>query len=1336
MRKKLFTLLLALVASVGIIFAESGTCGDNLTWDLTDGVLTISGTGAMDDYNNSMNVPWYNYRSSITSIIIKNGVTNIGGSAFSGCSGLTSITIPNSVTSIGWYAFYGCSSLTSVSLPDGITIIKNCAFYGCRGLTSITIPTCATSIGYAAFEKCTALTSITIPNGVTSIEYEAFRDCTGLTSVTIPNSVTSIGYDAFCGCTGLTSVTISNSITSIETQTFAACTSLTSIEIPNSVTSIGNWAFSGCSNLTSVTIPNSVTNIGSTAFRYCRGLTSVTIPNSVTSIGDAAFEGCSGLTSITCEAVTPPTCDGSDVFNNVNKSIPLYVPAQSVAAYQAAEGWRDFFNILPISSTEEPEVLSIAEAIEIGMALDSMATSAETYTVEGYVINAGSFSSISKRQNWYMADEENATSSQFEAYRCFAIDGMDTVAVKDGYKVRMTGKLRKYYMNSISDYVVEMSQTPATILSKASINTITVAQALEIGTALDPLSVSNKQYEITGYVSAIVETFTSYGNETFWITDTKGERTNDKTKAFMVYRGKPDTQKEIGMDAKIKIICKIKNYNGTIENDASNIVFEVLEQGVFKVDTLSVAEAIEKTQALELGAQSIDWYAVKGFVTRISTPYDATYGDASFFLSDDLYATQSDFQCYRAKVNKEDGEKLVEGAYVMVTGWLDNNSHGLQMARGATVQFMETPADLYGLDCTRPINLAWDTIKQPANTSRWYQLRINETTLPEDSDLVLMMKNNANEYATVNMDVFYDCNEDSKTNRIKSLYPNDDDFIYIDRDFMSEIGWAHMKFAISTDQPVSIWAKRIPKVAPDTIFMSDTAYLCQGDAFMSPYGKTYYALELPTVIADTLDTINLDFGFKVLECIYYSVLLPFEQPTLYSQNEMDVLPVVENGSPIDVSAATNWLRQQFSNQIIASYEPMIPIVGIRWEMKNGTVWQDLPTTPISEFVKEVTLRYIAFTDCYTELISNEFVFEFGQSSCSSISGICGDSLTWTLDCDSVLTISGSGNMVDNPSWAQFISRIKTVEMPNRLTSIGENAFAGCTNLQSAHIPESVKAIGPKAFYNCAALTSINMSNNVRLLGDKAFVGCDGLTKPVYNIRIFAFMPRNYKGAYAIPEGIISIAAYAFNECISETGTTSLSELTIPSSVVRIGECALGAKLDKITCLATVPPVCNPLAFAMYFEESGVWLVNQSLMNTTYSIPLYVPEESIEDYKVADVWKDFFNILPIEGSTIEPAESIYDVVYTDQTGSQIETEFIKLHLPEAPTIEGFTFLKWQVVAGDLEDGITIQAVYSANTEDTPEVVSVHGNKAQKLIRNGNVYILTGDKMYTIGGQVMR
>ena len=208
----------------------SGTCGENLKWELDNGTLTIDGTGQMYDFVFSTDyAPWLKYTENIKNVVIKQGVTSIGNLAFERCNNLTSIIIPNSVTSISESAFDGCSSLTSIIIPNSVT-----------------------SIGICAFRGCSSLTSITIPSGVTSIEAYGFYGCRNLTSITIPSSVTSIGNYAFCGCSSLTSITIPSSVTSIGERAFYYCSSLASITIPSSVISIGDRAFDDCSSLADV----------------------------------------------------------------------------------------------------------------------------------------------------------------------------------------------------------------------------------------------------------------------------------------------------------------------------------------------------------------------------------------------------------------------------------------------------------------------------------------------------------------------------------------------------------------------------------------------------------------------------------------------------------------------------------------------------------------------------------------------------------------------------------------------------------------------------------------------------------------------------------------------------------------------------------------------------------------------------------------------------------------------------------------------------------------------------------------------------------------------------
>ena len=358
----------------------SGSCGENVnyTLNLETGALSITGTGAMTDYSSEEEVPWSALRGNIKSVEIADGVTTIGSKVFS-FTGFASIKIPNSVISIGTEAFDRCA-LTSIEIPNSVTTIGELAFYGC-GLTSVTFGTNVTEIGSYAFWGCGGLTSVEFPNSVKTIRYASFENCP-LTSVTIPSSVTLIEARSFGNCPNLTSIVVEdgntkydsrdncnaiietatntlvvggintvipNSVTSIGSEAFHS-SPLTSIDIPNSVTSIYSYAFVDCSNLTSVDIPNSVTSIGQGAFRRCLNLTSIEIPNSVTYIGGGAFSDCSELTEVYCYAVNVPNTDVT-AFDGVDLSnATLYVPAASIEAYQAAEPWSQFGNIMKIDT--------------------------------------------------------------------------------------------------------------------------------------------------------------------------------------------------------------------------------------------------------------------------------------------------------------------------------------------------------------------------------------------------------------------------------------------------------------------------------------------------------------------------------------------------------------------------------------------------------------------------------------------------------------------------------------------------------------------------------------------------------------------------------------------------------------------------------------------------------------------------------------------------------------------------------------------------------------------------------------------------------------------------
>lgn len=353
----------------------SGTWGD-LSWALDDeGLLTISGSGAMDGFAYDSTEGWKANNAAIKKVIIVEGVTSIGYNAFYGCTNLTDITVPGSVTSIRFYAFYDCSNLKSITIPDSVTSIEQAAFYSCNSLENITIPDGITSIENHTFSNCSGLMSIEIPDSVTKIGYEAFDGCKKLSNISIPNGITSIGFHAFQDCSQLTSITLPNGITAIENGLFFNCSSLTSITIPDGVSSIGSYAFFGCGSLTSIAIPDSVTFVGENVFYGCnairyanpntygakalsragysfrvpgknydlrynlstsdditgtqlsfvdRDITEFIVPDGITDIGNLAFCRCSSLTSVTIPDGV--TSIGEEAFSSCSSLMSIALP--------------------------------------------------------------------------------------------------------------------------------------------------------------------------------------------------------------------------------------------------------------------------------------------------------------------------------------------------------------------------------------------------------------------------------------------------------------------------------------------------------------------------------------------------------------------------------------------------------------------------------------------------------------------------------------------------------------------------------------------------------------------------------------------------------------------------------------------------------------------------------------------------------------------------------------------------------------------------------------------------------------------------------------------------
>lgn len=181
---------------------DSGTCGEGLTWELDDsGILTISGTGDMENYDpsNYRNAPWEDHNRYIYHVEIRDGVTAIGSYAFHGCNVLRSVSIPDSVTRIREFAFMGCEELAEITIPGNVTSVGTQAFYCCKSLTQVIIPDSVSLVGGYAFSQCSKLTRVTLGTGVSTIETGAFSYCGNLQDLFFMGSAPAIKSQQLTG---------------------------------------------------------------------------------------------------------------------------------------------------------------------------------------------------------------------------------------------------------------------------------------------------------------------------------------------------------------------------------------------------------------------------------------------------------------------------------------------------------------------------------------------------------------------------------------------------------------------------------------------------------------------------------------------------------------------------------------------------------------------------------------------------------------------------------------------------------------------------------------------------------------------------------------------------------------------------------------------------------------------------------------------------------------------------------------------------------------------------------------------------------------------------------
>lgn len=356
----------------------TGSCGENITWKLVNGKLTLTGSGEMTNYK-AADVPWYSFMNRIHAVEIGEGITSVGKYAFKAATNLSKVTLPSTLTVLGEECFNGCSALKEVTLPDGLKTLSGRAF--CKtGLTSISIPASVDSVSYYVFNGCTDLKTATVTNAMGT---NMFSDCLQLENITFAGtSLTSIPSCAIANCAALKTLVIPEGVTSIASQSgYNLQSYVQNVTLPNSLTTITTGAFS--TELVNITIkddnPNfvkdgkilytkdyksmvlceqdisgevtfhdGVESIPASAFASNKNITKVTLPETVKSIGNDAFNGCTKLETVVLNEGLESF--GANAFYNCYALANINLPSSLTSLGKMA-----FYACNSLKSVEIPE---------------------------------------------------------------------------------------------------------------------------------------------------------------------------------------------------------------------------------------------------------------------------------------------------------------------------------------------------------------------------------------------------------------------------------------------------------------------------------------------------------------------------------------------------------------------------------------------------------------------------------------------------------------------------------------------------------------------------------------------------------------------------------------------------------------------------------------------------------------------------------------------------------------------------------------------------------------------------------------------------------------------
>ncbi len=1148
-------------------FDATGSLGGSVTYsfDEATGVLTVGGTGATEDYSVNDTYgdsPLYGNKA-IKKIVIESGVTDIGNSVFAAC-GVEEVTFSDTVKTIGWSVFHDCTALKQVNLSASVNSIDANAFYGCPALEKFTVPDdneTYKSVDGILFTKDGKTlykypggkvgTAYTVSASVEKVYDDAFRDSKKLVSIDFENDDTTIGQRAFACCTALKNISLPKNITSLEEGLFYECSSLKDIALPGSVTEICGKVFSGASSLEFIVIPNGVTEICMSTFLNCSSLKGVVIPSSVEIIKNYAFSGATALKDVyyigTAEsweanvgilsgntALESVTMHYIDSANKIGDNVYYELDSATGALTIVGSGSTNDYS----SSSESPfynnssiKSVTIGEGVtSIGNRLFNSATNLESVTFPTTLEKIGRYAFYKCKFEGIIIPEGVKTISPYAFNYCTALK-----AVVLPSSLKTIGNYSFHLNSALSDVCYFGTEETWKKISIDYCNDPLVNAKRHYVDATKKLG-DNVYYEFdstTGVltVSGIGDMYDFSGWETAPFSDIK-----DEVKSIIISEGVTS----VGDFAFAYCTSNVENIS--IARSVTKIGRAAF-MSCQKLTSLVISEGVTSigTNAFR-DCYNIESLTLYGNLTSIA---DSAFGmDAA----EELFKLESIYYCGTAEqytaLNIGTNNKFITGDAVTVyycpTGKLGNNiTYTLNpvtgvltlSGTGATGSYSSGNSPFYGNKDIKKIVI--ESGVTDIENSVFATCGVEEVTF---SDTVKYIDWNA----------FKDCTALKQANLSASVVS-----IYGAFNGCTALE----KFTVPDDSETY-------KSVDGILFTKDGKTL-----YKYPGGKEATAYTVPASVenvyerafSDSKKLVSIDFenddttiieDYAFVSCtalknIYLPKNLTILENNLFSGcSSLEFVVLPNNVSSIGYNAFQNC--SSLKGVVIPSGVSAIN----SYAFSGATALKDV--------------YYIGTAESWEAnvyIFSNNTTLKSATMHYIDSANKIGDNVYYELDSvTGALTIVGSGKTYDygysyseNRSPFYDSADIKSVNVTEGVTSIGNLLFYGCNKVESVTLPDSLKTIGNNSFDSCQSLKSIVIPDNVTTIGRSAFQSTKletvTLGESLEVIDDLAFYFTNIK-SIVIPDSVTTINYMAFGNCLS------LESITIGKSLKTIGNAAI------------------------------------------------------------------------------------------------------------------------------------------------------------------------------------